>query len=122
MLWRHAKIFKNQNNEFEYCNKLDELVVETKEEKELDNYLKTVAKMNYGLTQKNAHELAFKYVQANEMNMPSSWIRDQGAGKEWLRYFVKTHPNLSIRKPETTSLARSSGFNKSKIKDFFFKS
>ncbi|KAI4466102.1 hypothetical protein MML48_3g00007082 [Holotrichia oblita] len=42
-------------------------------------------------------------------------------GKEWLMSFMKRHADLSLQKPESTSLSRSMAFNKPVIDDFFNK-
>lgn len=41
------------------------------------------------------------------------------AGKDWIAGFKKRHPNITLRRPEATSLARSQGFNKVNVKKFF---
>lgn len=41
------------------------------------------------------------------------------AGNEWLRGFLKRHPDLSMRQPTSTSIARAIGFNKPQCDRFF---
>nr|CAI5833341.1 unnamed protein product [Callosobruchus analis] len=43
----------------------------------------------------------------------------QEAGKDWVQGFLNRHPELSIRKPESTSAARAAGFNKQAVDHFF---
>ncbi|XP_072378070.1 uncharacterized protein [Diabrotica undecimpunctata] len=64
--------------------------------------------------------LAYQYATANNKSYPPSWDQKKIAGKEWLRQFLRRHEDLSLRKPEPTSLARSTSFNKTNI-SFFFK-
>ncbi|CAK8685782.1 unnamed protein product [Clavelina lepadiformis] len=37
------------------------------------------------------------------------------AGYKWVKGFLKRHPEISLRSPEATSLARALGFNKPQI-------
>lgn len=41
------------------------------------------------------------------------------AGVDWVKGFMKRHPDLSIRKPEDTSAARAMGFNKVAVDTFY---
>ncbi|KAG5865850.1 hypothetical protein JTB14_035343 [Gonioctena quinquepunctata] len=47
------------------------------------------------------------------------WNDNRIAGIEWMRSFMERHPELSYRKPENISIARTSGFNKSNVEIFF---
>lgn len=41
------------------------------------------------------------------------------AGVDWLYHFRKRHPNLSLRAPEPTSIARAASFNKVQVTKFY---
>lgn len=43
------------------------------------------------------------------------------AGKGWLMLLLKRQGNVSIRRPEATSIARVIGFSKQRVCDFFLK-
>lgn len=88
------------------------------EEEELVGYVKDMEKRLFGLTtivlRKLAYELAEKNCKAHNFN------RDKKiAGVDWLKGFMKRHPDLCIRKPEATSAARAMGFNKVAVNKFY---
>ena len=55
------------------------------------------------------------------MNIPRSWVAAKQAGSDWLSGFMKRHPNLSLRTPESTSLSHATSFNRHNVKVFFDK-
>jgi hypothetical protein len=56
----------------------------------------------------------------NKKKYPAKWDEERIAGEEWMRLFMKRHATeLSIRKPEATSLSRSTSFNKTNVDMFF---
>ena len=64
--------------------------------------------------------LAFKLAIANKVkNIPESWLRDRKAGKDWAQCFLRRHANISVRKPETTSIQRMTNFNEYNVAMFF---
>lgn len=88
------------------------------EERMMKEYLLKSFKMNYGLTCKQARHLAYQY--ALELGTcPSKWIENKEAGIEWLKGFMKRNKDLSIRKPENTSMSRATSFNKQNVETFF---
>lgn len=89
------------------------------EEDLLNKYILECSKMHYGLTCVQVKKLAYEFAKANEIKYPASWNNNKMAGADWLASFRKRHKNLSLRKPENTSAARSFGFNKTAVNDFF---
>ena len=88
-------------------------------EKELVEHIHQLEGMLFGLTRKDIRRLAFQIAEIN--GLPHSFSRKEGmAGKDWFTSFVNRY-NLSLRHPEATSLARSSGFNKASVNSFFNK-
>ncbi|XP_043234053.1 uncharacterized protein LOC122387709 [Amphibalanus amphitrite] len=93
-------------------------VFSAEEEAELSNYLTTCTKMLHGLSAKRTRELAYEFALHKAKPIPANWRRQRKAGVEWLRSFLARN-QLSIRKPEATSLHRAIGFTR-KSKDAFF--
>lgn len=83
----------------------------------LEQYLAACSNMNYGLTYKHIRKLAFEYaVHLNQC--PEKWKQNEMAGVDWMKGYMKRHSSLSLRKPENTSLARTTGFNKQMVEEF----
>ena len=68
-------------------------------------------------TTKDLRRLAFDFTtQMNIQHRFNTEIRM--AGYDWLCGFLSRHPELSIRKPEATNIARDVGFNKAQVQKF----
>ncbi|CAB3235439.1 unnamed protein product [Arctia plantaginis] len=76
--------------------------------------------MHYGLTIEQVRKLAYEFAKANYIKHPPSWDHNKMAGKDWMECYRKRNENLSLRKPENTSAARSYGFNKTAVKIAYF--
>lgn len=60
------------------------------------------------------------YQLAVKNNKKSNFCtKNEMAEYDWYKCFVKKHPELSLRKPEATSVARAMGFNKTVVGQFF---
>lgn len=88
-------------------------------EVELAEYLKTSANIFYGLSPKEVRSLAYKYAVANKLKFPEKWHEFEMAGADWFTDFLKRNSTLSIRTPESTSIARACNFNKQTVGRFF---
>ncbi|XP_022909090.1 uncharacterized protein [Onthophagus taurus] len=92
----------------------------TKEEEDmLNEYIIISSKRHYGLTLEQIRKLSYQFAKLNNFRYPPSWDENKMAGKDWLACYRKRNANLSLRKPENTSAARSFGFNKSAVGEFF---
>lgn len=80
-----------------------------------------MASIFYGYSPKDVRRLAYECAATFGIKIPSSWTANKMAGKEWLTKFLKRNPELSIRKPEPTSLGRATSFNAQNVKVFFEK-
>ncbi|XP_018577883.1 uncharacterized protein LOC108916159 [Anoplophora glabripennis] len=54
-----------------------------------------------------------------DKKIPNSWSENGYAERDWMLSFMKRHTKLSHRKPENTSRARASAFNKHNVAQFF---
>lgn len=88
------------------------------QEKELLAYILTLEERLFGITLTDLRELAFELAEKN--NISHTFNKEKKmAGKEWLYSFLSRNPDLSLRDPEKTSLARAKGFNRNAVQKFF---
>ena len=94
-------------------------VFNSKEEKCIVEYIIKCSKMFYGLSVKQTRRLAWEYAKANASIFPESWNTNKEAGLDWYYDFLKRNPELSLRSPEATSIARATAFNLHNVNHFF---
>ena len=85
----------------------------------MKNHLFQCTKLLYGLTKLQTRELAYEFALRKNRNIPQKWHIEKKAGEDWLQGFRKRHSDISLRRGESTSLARAAGFNKSAVHLFF---
>ncbi|KAJ4434184.1 hypothetical protein ANN_22732 [Periplaneta americana] len=62
--------------------------------------------------------MAFQLAIMKGLNHPFS-KNDEAAGRKWLHSFLRRHQELSLRKPQSTSMARIRGFKQENVIKFF---
>jgi hypothetical protein len=92
-------------------------IFSSEEEDVLCNYIVTCSKLNYGLAYKQTGKLAFDFAKNLERALPKNWDDQEMAGIDWMKGLMNIHKNLSLRKPENTSMNRMA-FNKEKLMNF----
>lgn len=90
-------------------------------EKKLSDYVLRASEIYHGLSPREVRRLAYQFTVENNATVPDSWTRNQQAGPDWLSSFLKRNRTISIRRLESTSLARMASFNKENVKIFFEK-
>lgn len=93
-------------------------VFTTEQEHILAEHLCKMSNMFYGLTRSQFRKVCYNMAQTFGVQERFDNI-NKIAGKDWLQGFIKRHPELSIRKPEATSINRIYGFNKREVNRFF---
>ena len=81
-------------------------------------HLVATENMFFGVTRKELMKLAYEVAEKNDI--PHGFNRvSKMAGKTWYRKFMLRHPEIRLRQPEATSVARASGFNNEAVGRYF---
>ena len=94
-------------------------VFSDEQEQALVAYLLHAADIYYGLTPTEVRRFAYLCAVTYKLKFPTTWTVNEMAGKDWFSGFRKRHNELSIRKPQATSLARATAFNRTTVDEFF---
>lgn len=94
-------------------------VFTSEQEDALHEYIVDCSNKFYGLSTKDCRRLAYEMAEINKISMPSTWVTNKMAGKDWLQNFRRRHPDLSLKKPEACSVARATAFNRINVKKFY---
>lgn len=87
-------------------------------EAELVRHVLELESRFFGLTITDLRRLALQLAQ--KYKLPHSFNKEkQLAGWKWYYQFMKNHPEISLRTPESTTTARCKGFNKKVVMEFF---
>lgn len=117
---RIEKIKKKEVEGVSFSSKYtSQQVFTTEQEKQLNEYIIKCSKMHHGLTLTQVRQLAYEYAKKINCTYPPSWDVNKSAGLDWIYGFRKRNSNISLRKPENTSVARSFSFNKTAVEIFF---
>lgn len=87
-------------------------------EGQLTVHIKEMQRLLFGLTSKDVRRIAFQLAERNRIKHPFS-KKTQMAGEDWFLSFCKRHPDLSVRRPEATSINRAIGFNVTQVNAFY---
>lgn len=89
------------------------------QERELSKYLIRCADIYFGLSTKGVRKLAYELTVKYNLSRPPTWNKNEMAGEEWFRSFMRRNPNLSVRAAQATSLSRATSFNKTNVDAFY---
>jgi hypothetical protein len=120
-LHRHVQAYKHsQTVKFEYkANNAVKQVFNMELEQHLLKYIKQAARIHYGMSKLDVHKLSYQYALASKLTYLHQWDKNKFAGGEWMRAFLKNNgEHISLQKPESTSVAQSTSFNKLNVQQF----
>ena len=94
------------------------VLTDEEEESKLAQYLLEMCDMGYGLNREGVMGLAYSIVERTRRPHP---FKNGSAGRAWFEGFLRRHPKLTIRSPQSLSYCRAVSATKDTISDFFGK-
>lgn len=88
------------------------------QEDDIYKYVKESDDLFYGLTMHNLRKLIYEYAEINKIRHRFN-TSTKLAGRDWVYGFLKRFPELKLRQPTATSIARAMGFNKTQVNIFY---
>lgn len=88
------------------------------QEKEIATQVLLLSKLFYGVSQIELRRLVYEYAERNKINHRFNTVR-KIAGADWMYGFLRRNPDLSLRKPEATSVNIVKAFNRNEVGRFF---
>jgi len=85
---------------------------------ELCDYAKQMSDMYFGITKDQICRLAYEVADRNGIRHAFNKYK-KAAGSDWFYGFMKRNPSVSLRMPESTSLAKIIGFCRTEVTRFF---
>ncbi|XP_043471657.1 uncharacterized protein LOC122504561 [Leptopilina heterotoma] len=89
------------------------------QENALMSYIVKCEKMNYSLPINDISTLSDEYGKKLGIEMSKKWTEKGQATRDWYYAFMGRHRNISLRKPQSTSIQRLKGFCKESVDEFF---
>uniref|UniRef100_A0A673H084 HTH CENPB-type domain-containing protein n=1 Tax=Sinocyclocheilus rhinocerous TaxID=307959 RepID=A0A673H084_9TELE len=99
--------------------RLHSKVFSVDQERKLQAYIKRAADIYLGLSPKEVRKFAYELASRYGCKYPDVWDATKMAGKDWLTSFLERNNTLSIRRPQATSMSRSTSFNKTNVTAFY---
>lgn len=118
-LKKRFRLAKSNDINYKCPPKLGRPSVFTEEQEAiLADHLHKMSNKFYGLTRAQFCKIC--YAMAEKLGVADRFNEaKKSAGRDFLTGFFRRHPDLSIRKPEATSINRILGFNKAEVDRFF---
>jgi len=87
-------------------------------ESEMSKHLLNLSNLFYGLSPIQLRSAAYEYAKKSNIKHPFN-VQKQLAGVDWFYDFIRRNPEVTVRKPEATSMSRITAFNKVEVGLFF---
>lgn len=109
---------KNKTSVKQYCGRKSALTVRA--EKDLSLRIRRMAAIGYPLTKKVLRRIVYKYCEDNKLEHQFN-NESQMVGIKWVVRFLKRHPEIAVRTPQTLNPARAQKLNPFIVNDHFKK-